>query len=159
MVEGDTSTRFELPRHDACPFCEILAGRREGPFVVRGSSVSSLVNLKQFERGALLVIPNRHVPSLLEARADEIAEVAAETHRLAHALVRAFDPAALNVYQNNGVQAGQTVAHYHVHLVPRYPGSSPSRIFRERDWEPTPLEEREAIAREVRAALATLEAG
>jgi histidine triad (HIT) family protein len=154
VVEGDTSTRFELPRHDACPFCEILAGRREGPFVVQGPSVSSLVNLKQFERGALLVIPNRHVPSLLEARAGEIAEVAAETHRLAHALVRAFDPVALNVYQNNGVEAGQTVAHYHVHLVPRYADSNPRRVFSERDHAPTPLAEREEIARRVRAALA-----
>jgi histidine triad (HIT) family protein len=148
---------LQIPRNEPCPFCEMLEGRREEPFVTRGPRVSTFVNLKQFERGALLVIPNRHVPTLLEARVDEIAEVAAETHRVARALVRAFEPAGLSVYQNNGIQSGQTVAHYHVHLVPRYPGSNPRTVFSERDYAPVSLAKREVVARAVRAALAELE--
>ena len=149
--------RLKLPRSEPCPFCEMLEGRREGPFVTRGPRVSAVVNLKQFERGALLVIPNRHVPSLLDARVSEIAEVATETHRVARAVVRAFEPAGLSVYQNNGIQAGQTVAHYHVHLVPRYADSNPRAVFKERDYQPTPLAELEAVARAVRTALAELD--
>jgi histidine triad (HIT) family protein len=148
---------LQLPHNEICPFCEMLEGRREGPFVTRGPSVSAVVNLKQFERGALLVIPNRHTPTLLAARAGEIAEVAAEAQRLARALVRAFEPVGLSVYQNNGIQAGQTVAHYHVHLVPRYADSNPRKVFSEYDYEPAPLAEREVVARAVRAALEELE--
>lgn len=55
----------------------------------------------------------------------------------------------LNVFQNNGVQAGQPIPHYHVHLVPRYPRRE-SRIFREEHYPHTSLEqlrERAAILR------------
>ena len=149
--------RLKLPHNEPCPFCEMLEGRREGPFVARGPRVSVIVNRKQFERGALLVIPNRHVPSLLDARVSEIAEVATETHRVARAVVRAFEPAGLSVYQNNGMQAGETVAHYHVHVVPRYADSNPRAVFSERDYEPTPLVDFVAGARAVRTAFAELE--
>jgi histidine triad (HIT) family protein len=148
---------LQLPHNEVCPFCEMLEGRREGPFVTRGPRVSVIVNLKQFERGALLVIPNRHTPTLLDTGTGEIAEVAVEAQRVARALVRAFGPVGLSVYQNNGTQAGQTVAHYHVHLVPRYPGSNPRKVFSERDYGPSSLAEREVVAREVRAALEELE--
>ncbi len=149
--------RLKLPRSGPCPFCEMLEGRREGPFVTRGPRVSAVVNLKQFERGALLVVPNRHVPSILEARVDEVSEVAAEAHRLARALVRAFQPSGISVYQNNGIQAGQTVAHYHVHVVPRYADSNPRTVWSELDFEPSSLEELEEVARAVRAGLAELD--
>jgi hypothetical protein len=49
-----------------CGFCEYIAGTRECAFIRRGPLVSSLVNRTQYETGALLIIPNRHFPTVLD---------------------------------------------------------------------------------------------
>ena len=76
-----------------------------------------------------------------------------EAQRLAHAFIDAFGAVGLNMFQNNGIQAGQTIAHCHTHLVPRYPGSDSSRIFREEDYPITPLEELHSLADRLKLAL------
>ena len=80
-------------------------------------------------------------------------------HRIAHALSRAFDPSGLNVFQNNGVVAGQTVPHYHVHIVPSYPGDEPGRIFRSDGTERMERDELQKIADEIAAHLEPLPSG
>lgn len=144
---------LSVPEVDACPFCAYLAGTAECAFVTRGQHVASMVNLRQYERGALLVVTTRHAPTVLDVDADALAEVYAEAARLGTALVHAFGATGLNIFQNNGVDAGQTVPHFHVHVVPRYPGSDPRRVFREVHFDETPMAERIAIAEAVRAAL------
>jgi len=111
------------------------------------------MNRAQFERGAALVIPNAHVTSLLELDRATLTAVFEEAQRVATAMVRAFGAVGLNMFQNNGINAGQTVSHYHVHLVPRYPTSQPERIFRAVELLQTPVAELAEIAGELRAAL------
>lgn len=144
---------FETPSHDSCPFCEYLAGAAPCAFITRGSQVSAFLNRAQFERGALLLIPNRHVESILDLEAGLIAAIYIEAQRIAKGLVRALDAKGLNVFQNNGVRAGQSVSHYHVHLVPRYETSRPWRRFRESAFEHTAIEELENLARALRASI------
>lgn len=141
---------IRLPERDPCPFCENLAGRRDCAFIERRPLVSSFMNPRQIERGAVLVITNRHVPTIFEATRDELMTVADLVGRLAHALDAVFQPVALNVFQNNGVTAGQTVPHYHVHVVPRYATSDPTRIFRSSEVAPTALGELGELARLIR---------
>lgn len=109
----------------------------------------AFLNPRQYGIGALLVIPKRHAPTVLDLEASEAAAVMRHVHRLAQALSKAFDPSGLNIFQNNGVAAGQTVAHYHVHMVPRYPGDPGEKIFHADEFEPTPIEERLAIAQRI----------
>jgi histidine triad (HIT) family protein len=113
----------------------------------------AFVNPRMSGLGHLLVIPKRHASTLLDLDVTEAQELMRQVHRLSHALMKAFDVSGLNVFQNNGVTAGQTVAHYHVHIVPSYPGDPPGRIFNSAETERTPLEERLAIADRIRAQL------
>ena len=144
---------FQLPREDDCPFCGYLSGASDCAFVARGELVSAFLNPAQFERGAALVIPNVHVGSLLELDRHLMAAVYHECQRLARGMVTAFGAVGLNVFQNNGIKAGQTVSHYHVHVVPRYESSQPGRLFRAADYPTTPLVELVKVADELRAAL------
>jgi diadenosine tetraphosphate (Ap4A) HIT family hydrolase len=115
-------------------------------FVFRGQKASVLVNPRQYERGALLVIPNRHRETLIDASDEEFLAVQLEARRMAKLVVDQLGAAAVNVFQNAGVKAGQTVAHYHVHVVPRYPDSDPAKQFREADYDVVPREQLQAIA-------------
>ena len=133
-----------------CPFCAYLDGRAPCAFVTRERTVSAFLNRTQYERGALLVVPNAHVATVMEAPEALVADVHLEARRLATRLLERLGATGVNVFQNNGASAGQTVAHYHVHVVPRYPGSDPAQRFRERDFDHTPLAELQALAERLR---------
>ena len=142
---------FQIPPNHRCPFCDYLAGATPCAFVTRERSVSVFMNRAQYEKGAALLVPNAHLESILDLDRELMGDLLAEAQRIAHAMIRAFGAVGLNVFQNNGVRAGQTIAHYHLHLVPRYPDSESTRIFREEDYPHTPLallQERAAILRD-----------
>jgi histidine triad (HIT) family protein len=147
---------LEVPIHAGCPFCDYLDGVERCAFVSQNHRTSSFVNRAQFERGALLVVPNEHRETILELEPDLLGAIYREAQRLAGAMVKAFGAIGVNVFQNNGVRAGQSVAHFHVHVVPRYVSSKPWR-FHEVDVEHTPIDELEKIAVELRAALSRTE--
>ncbi len=137
---------IEIPLRDPCPFCGNLDGSFKCAFVLRDRRVSAFVNPRQYERGALLVIPNRHVATLLDLNEDETAAIGNTTRLLARALERAFPLTGLSVFQNNGVSSGQTVPHYHVHLVPRYGSEPPAELYSDSTHEKWPIEQRLQIA-------------
>ena len=139
-----------MPGDPDCPFCAYLDGREACAFMTRERPVSAFLNRTQYERGALLVVPNAHVATVMEAPESLVADVHLEARRLATRLLERLGATGVNVFQNNGASAGQTVAHYHVHVVPRYPGSDPAQRFRERDFDHTPLAELQALAERLR---------
>ncbi|GAA2758952.1 HIT domain-containing protein [Actinopolymorpha rutila] len=69
--------------------------------------------------GYSYVIPKRHVPLLTELRDDEAAAVMSMVRQLAGAISAELSPDGLNVFQNNGLVANQTVPHVHFHVAPR----------------------------------------
>jgi diadenosine tetraphosphate (Ap4A) HIT family hydrolase len=101
-----------------CPFCtlprERLVFESELAFVIRdGFPVSP---------GHTLVVPKRHVASFFDTTADE-QEALLKLLKLAWIEVcQQFGPDGCNVGINDGATAGQTIAHLHIHLIPRYPG-------------------------------------
>lgn len=111
------------------------------------------MNRAQYEKGAVLLIPNRHIENILELDADLMLNLYQEAQRLAHAFIDAFGAVGLNMFQNNGIRAGQTISHCHTHLVPRYPGSDSSKIFREEDYPHTSFEELQFLADRLKSAL------
>jgi len=101
----------------------------------------------------VLVIPKRHAATLLDLSEEEVAEVARQVHRLSRAIVATLDPSGINVFQNNGVTAGQSIGHYHVHVLPSYP-DAPLPVFTKReDLVVTPYAERVQLAERIRANL------
>ena len=81
------------------------------------------LNGTQFEVGQALVIPRRHAPTLFDLTDEESAAIMAAARRVGRALVEALHPLGVLLYQNNGVYSGQEVPHFHLHVVPRQPGS------------------------------------
>jgi histidine triad (HIT) family protein len=145
---------IRLPTVTACGFCEFIAGTRECAFVRRGPLVSSLVNPTQYETGAILIIPNRHLPTVLDLDAATLEAIGAEAQLLSRALVEGFDATGINIFQNNGLDANQHYPHYHMHVVPRYPGSDPTKIYSHTDFEPISIaQQRDLAARFNRAVV------
>jgi len=146
---------IEVPQRDTCAFCNNMSGLNR--FVVVEELEQSLAFLpaRQHGTGHVLVIPRRHAPTLLDLDVSEAVAIMHQVHRVANAIAKAYDPAGLNVFQNNGVAAGQSVPHYHVHIVPSYAGDRPGRIFRNEEFERRPHEELVEIAERIRVSMGT----
>jgi len=148
---------FELPERDPCPFCENLAGRvsadtetiKQLAFIERQDLAAVFVNRFQVRRGAVLVVATRHAPTVLDLTENEAEAIGRMVRRVAHGVYGAFEPIGLNVYQNNGLVGGQTIPHYHVHVVPRYPGDSPDQGFWAEDAILIEYEERVRLAEQI----------
>ena len=113
-----------MPEMDPCYFCEVVSGEKsQWQLVDECELTMSLLNGRQFEVGQCVVIPKRHAPTLLDLNAAEETAVMAAAKRLARALVDAYAPDGVLLYQNNGSGSGQEVPHFHMHVVPRQPGS------------------------------------
>src|SRR5690606_36682827 len=128
------------------PFCAYLSGEREAVFVQRGQKVAVFLNPRQYERGALLMITNTHVDSLIHATDEQFVAMQLEARRMARALVDQLGATGVNVFQHACVRAGQTDSHYRLHIVPRYPVNAPSQRFREPDYPLTPTDPPRSLA-------------
>ena len=103
-----------------CVFCKIVAGQIPSIRVYEDDDVLAFMDIGQVNPGHVLVAVKRHAENLYALEETQAAAVGRASARVARAIRDAFGPAGLSVYQANGKPAGQTVFHYHVHLVPRH---------------------------------------
>ena len=112
------------PVREGCIFCRIVAGNARSHPVWEDADTLAFMDLAPLAAGHVLVIPKPHWENVFETPAPALGAVMATAKRVAHAIRATIAPPGLGVYQVNGRAAGQTVFHYHVHLIPRYEGIS-----------------------------------
>jgi histidine triad (HIT) family protein len=113
---------LDLPHEDRWSFCAYLAGERPYSILERGPLVSLLVPFKQRGVGHILAVPTAHRPTILDLSSREAAAVMDATVRATRAIVGAYDPKGVAVWQNNGIPARQSIPHVHVHVAGTLPG-------------------------------------
>jgi histidine triad (HIT) family protein len=105
-----------------CVFCKIVAGQIPSTKVFEDEHTLAFMDLGQVNPGHVLVAVKKHAENLYALEDAQAAAVARACTRVARAIREAFKPEGMSVYQANGKAAGQTVFHYHVHLLPRHAG-------------------------------------
>ena len=133
-----------------CVFCKIVAGEIPAAKVYEDEASVAFMDIGQVNPGHVLVAVKSHAENLYALDDAQAAAVARSVVRVARAIRSAFGPEGLSVYQANGEAAGQTVFHYHVHLVPRYANDAMSFTW---PVQNPPRETLEAHAERIRAAL------
>lgn len=106
-----------------CPFC---APARELVLFACGSGHAALANLKPILPGHCLIVPERHVERLCELTPDEVARLAAFGRTVSELLMAEYAASGIDWTLQDGPEAGQTVMHLHLHLIPRVPGDLPA---------------------------------
>lgn len=106
-----------------CIFCRIVAGDASAFKVAEDAQTLTFMDLFPAAEGHVLVIPKAHADNIFSISASDISAVSVQVRRVALALRQLLSPDGLTVSQANGAAAGQTVAHYHVHLIPRSKGA------------------------------------
>jgi histidine triad (HIT) family protein len=102
-----------------CVFCRIIAGEIPAATLITTDKVVSFLDINPVNPGHALVVPRRHVSSLLDLLQDELHVAMFVARRLAAAITQVTGSPAFNILQNNGREAGQVIDHVHLHVIPR----------------------------------------
>lgn len=103
-----------------CVFCDIIAHKIPSKVVYEDEDVIAILDISQVTRGHTIVMPKKHVRNILEADDKTVASVMAVTAKLARQIVKNTGAVGVNILNNTGEAAGQSVDHMHVHIIPRY---------------------------------------
>ena len=103
-----------------CLFCEIARGAIPSATIYEDSHFRVFLDVNPATRGHALIVPREHFDNIYDMDAETAGRIFSLATCIARAMRDGLGCDGLNVVQNNGRVAGQTVNHFHLHLIPRY---------------------------------------
>ena len=107
-------------KRDDCIFCKIANGEIPSATVYEDDDFRAILDLGPASKGHTLILPKDHYANLCELSDEAAAKVLPVAAKIGRGMMAGLGCAGFNVVQNNGPSAGQTVFHFHVHVIPRY---------------------------------------
>ena len=134
-------------RDENCIFCKIINGDIPSAKVYEDEDFVIMLDIGPATFGHVLILPKEHYANLFEMPEELLAKAVKLAKSFGEKLVKALHADGMNVVQNNGLAAGQTVFHFHLHLIPRYEKDSVGEL-----WTPGSLteEDRERITQKLK---------
>ncbi len=131
-----------------CIFCKIANGEIPSRTLYEDEKFRVIMDLGPATKGHSLILPKDHYANLYEVPEDLAADAAKLAKKLAIRMTEKLGADGFNIVQNNNEAAGQTVPHYHVHLIPRYQNDGQHIL-----WKPgqMPAEEMDEILKTILA--------
>ncbi len=129
-----------------CIFCKIANGEIPSKTLYEDADFRVILDLSPATKGHALILPKDHAENLYELPESVAAKVLPVAKKVAFKMKDRLCCDGLNLVQNNGEVAGQTVMHYHMHMIPRYENDG-QKI----NWVPgePSQEELEAVAKQI----------
>ena len=133
-----------------CIFCKIANGEIPSSTIYEDDMFRVILDLSPATKGHALIIPKNHMANIFEMDESTAGKAFVLASRIAKAMKEALHCDGLNIVQNNGEIAGQTVFHFHMHIIPRYEGDNQNI-----NWVPgtSEADERNAVAEQIKNAL------
>lgn len=103
-----------------CIFCKIAEKEIPGKIVYEDDICLAFLDLSQTTNGHTLVIPKKHYQNILEVDDNDLAHIILVTKKLANKIMDKLNAKGVNILTNANEVAGQTVMHFHLHIIPRY---------------------------------------
>lgn len=137
----------EVTVMENCIFCKIANGEIPAATLYEDEDFRVILDLGPASKGHALILPKTHAANLCELPDEMAAKAMILAKKMTGKMIKALKCDGLNVVQNNGEAAGQTVFHFHMHLIPRYNGDGVGVT-----WTPGSLtdEDREEILAKIK---------
>lgn len=107
-----------------CIFCQIIQKEAPAEILYETEHVFAILDIRPIHFGHALVIPKHHCTDFLSVPGETFHDLMRVSQLIARAVVKTYGLKGFNVFSNNGRIAGQSVFHFHMHVVPRYPGDA-----------------------------------
>lgn len=131
----------------SCIFCLIRDGQIPSTKIYEDDDILAILDISQATKGHTLVFPKIHSNNLLSISEYQFNKVLTKVHMLAPKIVEAMNADGCNILNNCNEVAGQTIMHFHIHIIPRYKGDDVSIQLGEHK------EDLLAIAKKIKAKL------
>ena len=105
-----------------CIFCKIANGEIPAATLYEDENFRVILDLGPASKGHALILPKSHAANIYELSDEMAAKAMILAKKMATVMTAALKCDGFNIVQNNGECAGQTVFHFHMHLIPRYKG-------------------------------------
>lgn len=105
---------------DTCIFCKIANGQIPTNSIYEDEDFNVILDASPAAKGHAIILPKTHAANIYELEEEECTKIFSVAKKCATAIQKATGCEGLNILQNNGSVAGQTVFHLHVHLIPRF---------------------------------------
>lgn len=116
-------------RDPECIFCKIVAGEIPSNTIYEDESFRVILDLSPASRGHALILPKEHYADIYEIDEEVAGNAMKLAKKLATHMTKVLGCDGFNILQNNREVAGQTVFHFHMHLIPRYKNAKNSDIL------------------------------
>ena len=135
---------------DDCIFCKLANGVFPTNSIYEDDDFNAILDASPANRGHALILPKQHFDNLHTADDEVLAKVMPLAKKIAAAIKQVTGCDGVNIIQNNGPAAGQTVFHLHVHIIPRFDDDKFKLV-----WDPKSFSDEElaATAEELRAEI------
>ncbi len=112
-----------------CPFCSIASGKAQASIVYEDATVLAFMDLNPANTGHTLVVPREHWEKIYQVPENVLADLFSVVKRVSSAVKKTVGAEGISILQLNGRAAGQTVTHFHIHIIPRFSGDAISKAL------------------------------
>ena len=130
-------------KQDNCIFCKLANGDIPTNTIFEDEDVRVFLDAGPATKGHALVVPKNHYADIYEIEPDVLGKVAKTAQKVIKHASKVLGCEGYNLVQNNGEVAGQTVFHFHMHLIPRYKDMDNTNLI---SWAPGTMDAEEAKA-------------
>ena len=136
-------------KDENCIFCKILAGEIPSTAVYEDDDFKAILDVNPAARGHVIILPKNNAANIYELPDEDASKIMIVAKKIATAIEKTYHCDGVNILQNNGEAAGQTVFHLHVHVIPRFKGDTVNIGWKQGDMP----EDLDAICKEIQAQL------
>lgn len=126
-------------KDENCIFCKLANGDIPTATVYEDEYLRAIMDAAPANKGHIIILPKSHAANIYEIEDEYVSRAFVLAKKLAVALKKLTGCDGVNILQNNGGAAGQTVFHFHVHVIPRFKDDDCTIV-----WKPTSYEDGEA---------------
>lgn len=105
---------------EGCIFCKIATGEIPSKTVYEDDDFRAILDISPASKGHVIILPKNHADNIFEISDEDASGIMLVAKKIASKVKNVFGCDGVNILQNNGEAAGQTVFHLHVHVIPRY---------------------------------------
>ena len=126
-------------KDENCIFCKLANGDIPTATVYEDEYLRAIMDAAPANKGHIIILPKSHAADIYELNEEYVSRAFVLAKKLAVALKKLTGCDGVNILQNNGEAAGQTIFHFHVHVIPRFKDDDCTIV-----WKPTSYEDGEA---------------
>lgn len=137
-------------KDDNCIFCKLANGEIPSSTLYEDDMFRVILDLAPASRGHALILPKEHYRNLFDLEEETASKVILLAQQIMKRMKKALNCDGFNILQNNEECAGQTVFHFHMHLIPRYKDDQVELGFKEKESAKEGMEQIVRLVQEIK---------